>query len=65
MKHIGIYCPNTINKKKLIQAIRENFLSSVYYNLSGLYGGVYSSITIDKFIEEEYWIFLSENDAIV
>jgi len=54
MKHIGIYCPNTINKKQLIQAIRKNFLSSFFFNLIGLRGEVYSSIKVDEIIEEEY-----------
>lgn len=54
MKHIGVYCTNNINKNQLIQAIRGNKLFPNFCNLIGLKGEVYSSITLDAFIEEEY-----------
>jgi molybdate transport system ATP-binding protein len=54
MKHIGVYCTNNINKNQLIQAIRGNKLFPNFCNLIGLKGEVYSSITIDAYIEEEY-----------
>ncbi|WP_147676730.1 ATP-binding cassette domain-containing protein [Algibacter pacificus] len=54
MKHIAIYCSNTIDKKQLIQHIEKNFLSPFICKLTELQGEVYSSITIDKFINEAY-----------
>lgn len=54
MNHLGIYCKNTVDKKKLIQGIEENVLLSNFYNLEGMRGEVLSSIAIDTFIEEEF-----------
>lgn len=54
MKHIAIYCSNTIDKKQLIQQIKKNFLYPFICKLTELQGEVYSSITIDKFINEAY-----------
>jgi len=53
MKHLAIYCTNTINKNQLIKAIQANFLSPIFYALDALHGNVYSSITIDRMIKEE------------
>jgi len=54
MKHLGIYCTNTIDKKQLIKRIKENTLLADFCNLTNLQGALYSSITIDTFIEKEY-----------
>jgi len=54
MKHIGIYCTNSISKKKLINAICNESLLQKHIDLSNQHGEVYSSITIDKMIEDEY-----------
>ncbi|GAB1417230.1 molybdate ABC transporter ATP-binding protein ModF [Paludibacter sp.] len=54
MKHIGIYCTNSISKKKLINAICNENLLQKHIDLSNQHGEIYSSITIDKMIEEEY-----------
>ncbi|ALJ04121.1 hypothetical protein APS56_02675 [Pseudalgibacter alginicilyticus] len=68
MKHIAIYCSNTIDKKQLIQQIEKNFLSPFICKLTELQGEVYSSITIDKFINEAYKhdkIFITSYLAII
>ncbi len=51
--HIGLYLSNTSNKKHIIGEIMNNCFLSEYVDLSQLQGALYSSITIERLVEEE------------
>ncbi len=51
--NIGLYLSNTSNKKHIINEITDNTFLSEYVDLSRLKGAVYSTITIEKLIDEE------------
>ncbi len=53
MNHIALYLSNSVNKNAVIEAIFENSLLREYIDLSGLHGELYSTITINKIIDEE------------
>ncbi|HEX2935271.1 MAG TPA: ATP-binding cassette domain-containing protein [Bacteroidales bacterium] len=53
MNHIALYLSNNINKNEVIEAVSENNLLREYIDLSGLHGELYSTITINKIIDEE------------
>jgi molybdate transport system ATP-binding protein len=60
MKHLGIYCDNSVDKQQLVHKILyQNFLVD-YINLDSLKGEAISSLVIDHLIEEEF-----KHDAIV
>jgi len=51
--NIGLYLSNTSNKNYILQQIMANKFLKPYLDLSPLKGALHSSITIDKFIEDE------------
>lgn len=52
--HIGIYLSNNANKKKLLNDILQHGYLEQYANLSGQKGVLFSFITIEKMIDEEF-----------
>ena len=53
MQHIGIYLQNQSNPKAIIhQILKENLLQS-WIDTNNLQGAIFSSITINKLIEDE------------
>ena len=52
-KNIGIYLHNTANKKQIIQQIMTNNLLNKQVDLSEQTGVLFSSITIDRMINDE------------
>ncbi len=54
MNHIGLYVWNHTNKKEVIDQIFGNTLLQPHLNLKDLKGVLFSAITIDKLIDEEY-----------
>jgi molybdate transport system ATP-binding protein len=53
MKHFGIYLSNEVNKELLIDNILSDGLLNDYADLTGLQGELFSTVTIDRLIEEE------------
>ncbi len=53
MNHIGIYLSNEVNKDLVIENILMNGLLDHHVNLAGLQGELYSTLTIDRIIDEE------------
>lgn len=53
MNHIGIYVSNNINKNLLIDSILSNDFLRDHTNLSGMHGELYSTITINRIIDDE------------
>ena len=51
--NIGLYLSNKSNKNYILQQIMANKFLQPYLDLSPLKGALHSSITIDKFIEDE------------
>lgn len=51
--HIGLYLPNTSNKNLILKQIMQNGFLYEYIDLSELQGALYSSITIDRMINDE------------
>lgn len=51
--HIGLYLPNTSNKNLILTQIMQNRFLYEYIDLSKLQGALYSSITIDRMINDE------------
>jgi len=51
--HIGLYLPNTSNKNLILKQIMQNRFLYEYIDLSELQGALYSSITIDRMINDE------------
>ena len=51
--NIGLYLSNTSNKKHIINEITDNTFLSEFIDLSRLKGVLYSTITIEKLIDEE------------
>jgi len=50
---IGLYLSNTSNKKSIIEKIMANRLLNTIVDLSSLKGVLHSTITINRFVEEE------------
>ncbi len=70
MEHIGLYLSNTVNKELIIDGIFSNTYLSQYFDLSELYGELYSIITINRIIDEElrhdrFPIFTKENPSLL
>jgi molybdate transport system ATP-binding protein len=53
MNHIGLYLSNSANKDWIIDEIFANKFLVKQIDLSGLYGELYSPITINRIIDEE------------
>lgn len=53
MNHIGIYISNNVNRHLVIENILSNNLLQDYANISGMQGELYSTITINRIIDEE------------
>lgn len=53
MNHIGIYLSNAANKDQLIEKILSNEFLHDYIDISGLQGALYSTITINRIINDE------------
>lgn len=53
MNHLGIYLPNEANQHLIIKSIFDNTFLKNLVDLSGLYGELFSTQTIEKYIEEE------------
>ena len=53
-KHIGLYISNTANKKELLKLIMQNRFLSKVIDFSVLKGVLFSFITIEKLIDEEF-----------
>lgn len=53
MNHIGIYLTNKAGKDLIIDEIVSNHLLSKYFDLSGMHGELYSTLTIDRIIDDE------------
>ena len=51
--NIGIYLSNTADKQRVIREILNNKLLSDFLDLSKLKGGLFSSSTIEKMVDEE------------
>jgi len=64
-KSIGLYLSNTSNKNRILRQLMENSFLNEYVDLSSQQGALYSSITIEKFIQEElrHDHFLIKTDA--
>jgi len=67
--NIGLYLSNTSNKNLILKQIIENKFLHEHINLSPLQGVLYSSITIDRMIDEELrhdhiLIRTNENEAL-
>ena len=70
MKHIGVYLTNRVEKEMVIDTIFSNRFLKQWIDLSGLHGELYSTITIDRIIEEElrhdrFPIFTEENPSLL
>lgn len=68
--NIGLYLSNKSNKNYILQQIMANKFLQPYLDLSPLKGALHSSITIDKFIEDElrhdqFLIQTDENSSLV
>jgi len=69
MNHIGLYLSNSVNKDLIIDEIISNKFLSKYIDLSGLHGELYSAITINRIIDEEFRhdrfpVFTEENPSL-
>ena len=53
MNHIGIYLSNAVNKDSIIDDIFSNVFLRKYIDLSALHGELYSTLTINRIIDEE------------
>ena len=70
MEHIGIYLSNSANKDLIIDQIMSNKFLKNGLDLSGLHGELYSTITINRIIDEElrhdrFPIFSDENPSLL
>ena len=70
MDHIGIYLSNSANKDLIIDQIIANKFFKNDPDLSGLHGELYSTITINRIIDEElrhdrFPIFTEENPSLL
>ena len=68
-KNIGIYLHNTANKKQIIQQIMTNNLLNKQVDLSEQTGVLFSSITIDRMINDELrhdqiLVHIEENESL-
>jgi len=50
---IGLYLSNTANKNHILEQIMKNIFLQEYIDLSSLQGLLHSSITINRFVEDE------------
>ncbi len=69
MNHIGIYLSNSVKKDWIIEQIMANKFLKSDPDLSGLKGELYSTITINRIIDEElrhdrFPIFTEENPSL-
>ena len=69
MNHIGIYLSNSVKKDWIIEQIMANRFLKNEPDLSGLKGELYSTITINRIIDEElrhdrFPIFSKENPSL-
>jgi molybdate transport system ATP-binding protein len=69
MRHLGIYLSNESDKKKIIDKIKNYELELDFIDLRGLYGELYSAITIEKLIDDEFkhdrfFIQTAENSSL-
>ncbi|MDD3079566.1 MAG: ATP-binding cassette domain-containing protein [Paludibacter sp.] len=53
-QHIGLYLSNTSNKKLILKEILHNNFLNDYINIDALKGVLFSFITIEKMISEEF-----------
>ncbi len=70
MNHIGIYLSNSANKDLIIDRIMANKFLKNDPDLSGLHGGLYSTVSINRIIDEElrhdrFPIFTDENPSLL
>ena len=70
MNHIGIYLSNSVNKDWIIDEILTNKFLEDHIDLSGLHGELFSPITINRIIDEEFRhdrfpISTAENHSLV
>ena len=54
LKHLGIYLSNNSDKKNILSLILKHHFLSEYVDLSNLHGELFSFITIEKMIDEEF-----------
>ena len=54
LKHIALLLNNQINKKEIIQSVFGNHFLQDFIDIRTLQGALFSSVTIDKLIEEEF-----------
>ena len=70
MNHIGLYLSNSVNKDWIIDEIFSNKFLLEYIDLSGLHGELYSPLTINRIIDEEFRhdqfpVFTAENPSML
>lgn len=54
LQHTGLYLTNQADKNKILKMVMHNGFLQQYQDLSLLHGELFSTITIDKLIDEEY-----------
>lgn len=69
MNNIGLYLSNSSNKNHIINEILANRFLCEYIDLSNLKGTLHSSITIDRFLDEElrhdhFLIYTKKNSSL-
>ena len=69
MNNIGLYLSNSSNKNHIINEILANRFLYEYIDLSNLKGALHSSITIDRFLDEElrhdhFLIYTKKNSSL-
>ena len=69
MNHIGLYLSNLVNKNFIIDRILSNEFLNEYIDLSEMHGELFSTITIEKIIDEElrhdkFPIYTNENATL-
>jgi molybdate transport system ATP-binding protein len=66
MTHIGLYLSSTSKREEIIERIFENQFLKEFIQLQGLHGALFSTLTINKLIDEELrhdrFIVTSENN---
>ena len=70
MNHIGLFLSNAVNKDLIIDAILSNEYLKEYVDLSRMHGELYSTLAINRFIDEEFRhdkfpIFTKENSNLL
>lgn len=66
---IGLYLSNASNKNFILEQIMKNLFLSSFVNLNSLQGALYSTLTINRFVEEEllhdrFLIQTNENSSL-